>query len=314
MAHQGRVREAAPGSVTCRAGWSISPPHVDVMRAEESRRFLTAILYLNDSGGGETIFPGLDLTVAPAAGRMVVFPPLWLFPHAGLAPRDRPKYILHRYMWYEPSGNRGAGSDQSAGNRAPAARAARRCASGRGAGSGRRCAPDREASGGCDRRPVPRPRPRATASRASRCGGPMAVRISSLSIQRSANCPRVRYLSRNAVKPQQASCSTKPPALSITRASGRQTGERHRGAGSRPAAPPTCRWNRNGTAGAAAAAGWRAAARRLASNGPGCSAGGILNRSTWRKASGISSFSGTASKLAKRIVSMSARENISTTD
>ena len=29
---------------------------------------------------------------------------LWLFPHAGLAPRDRPKYILHRYMWYEPSG------------------------------------------------------------------------------------------------------------------------------------------------------------------------------------------------------------------
>ncbi len=66
----------------------------------ESRRFLTAILYLNDPGGGETVFPALDLTVTPAPGRMVVFPPLWLFPHAGLPPHDRPKYILHRYLWY----------------------------------------------------------------------------------------------------------------------------------------------------------------------------------------------------------------------
>jgi 2-oxoglutarate-Fe(II)-dependent oxygenase superfamily protein len=79
------------------------PPHVDVMTAAESRRFLTAILYLNDPGGGETTFPGLDLTVTPAPGRMLVFPPLWLFPHAGLPPRDRPKYILHRYLWY-PAG------------------------------------------------------------------------------------------------------------------------------------------------------------------------------------------------------------------
>ena len=76
------------------------PPHVDVMTALESRRFLTAILYLNEPGGGETVFPGLDLTVTPAAGRMVVFPPLWLFPHAGLPPRAHAKYILHRYLWY----------------------------------------------------------------------------------------------------------------------------------------------------------------------------------------------------------------------
>jgi hypothetical protein len=76
------------------------PTHVDVMTAGESRRFLTAILYLNDPGGGETIFPDLDLTVTPAPGRMVIFPPLWLFAHAGLPPRDRAKYILHRYLWY----------------------------------------------------------------------------------------------------------------------------------------------------------------------------------------------------------------------
>ena len=76
------------------------PPHVDVMAAEESRRFMTAILYLNEPGGGETVFPGLDLTVTPAPGRMLVFPPLWLFPHAGLPPTERAKYILHRYLWY----------------------------------------------------------------------------------------------------------------------------------------------------------------------------------------------------------------------
>lgn len=80
------------------------PVHVDVMSQEESRRFLTAILYLNSPGGGETTFPKLDISVAPAPGRMIVFPPLWLFPHAGLPPREQPKYILHRYMWYEPSG------------------------------------------------------------------------------------------------------------------------------------------------------------------------------------------------------------------
>jgi prolyl 4-hydroxylase len=92
-----RLKRYMPG------GQDHFPPHVDVTNAEESRRFLTAILYLNDPGGGETVFPGLDLQVTPAPGRMVIFPPLWLFPHAGLPPRDRPKYILHRYLWYPPA-------------------------------------------------------------------------------------------------------------------------------------------------------------------------------------------------------------------
>lgn len=80
------------------------PTHVDVMDSDQSKRFLTAILYLNEIAGGETVFPGLDITVTPAPGRMVIFPPLWLFPHAGLPPRDKPKYILHRYLWYPPGG------------------------------------------------------------------------------------------------------------------------------------------------------------------------------------------------------------------
>lgn len=79
------------------------PAHVDVMDDADSRRFITAILYLNDPGGGETSFPGLELSVAPEPGRLVVFPPLWLFPHAGQPPRTHAKYILHSYLWYPPA-------------------------------------------------------------------------------------------------------------------------------------------------------------------------------------------------------------------
>jgi prolyl 4-hydroxylase len=74
--------------------------HVDVMGQAAARRFMTAILYLNSVEGGETVFPELDVAVAPAPGKLVAFPPLWLFPHAGLSPRSDPKYILHTYLCY----------------------------------------------------------------------------------------------------------------------------------------------------------------------------------------------------------------------
>ena len=77
-------------------------PHVDVMDQTASYRMVTAILYLNVPGGGETVFPDLDVTIPPAVGRVVVFPPLWTFVHAGLPPRDGPKYIVHSYLWYPP--------------------------------------------------------------------------------------------------------------------------------------------------------------------------------------------------------------------
>ena len=48
-----RLKRYMPG------GQDRFPTHVDVTNSEESKRFLTAILYLNDPGGGETIFPGL---------------------------------------------------------------------------------------------------------------------------------------------------------------------------------------------------------------------------------------------------------------
>ena len=76
------------------------PPHVDVMGQNASRRFLAAMIYLNAPEAGETVFGDLDVTIRPAPGRMVCFPPLWLFPHEGRPPLVRPKYILNTYLCY----------------------------------------------------------------------------------------------------------------------------------------------------------------------------------------------------------------------
>jgi len=76
------------------------PPHVDVMDQRAARRFLAAMIYLNAPEAGETVFPHLNKTITPAPGRLVCFPPLWLFPHEGVAPRAGPKYILNTYLCY----------------------------------------------------------------------------------------------------------------------------------------------------------------------------------------------------------------------
>ena len=81
-------------------GRDLFPLHVDVMTQVAAKRFMTAIVYLNAPQGGETVFPHLNISVAPEVGKLLAFPPLWLFPHAGLAPRSQPKYILHTYLCY----------------------------------------------------------------------------------------------------------------------------------------------------------------------------------------------------------------------
>jgi hypothetical protein len=75
-------------------------PHVDVVDQLSARRFMTGMIYLNGPDGGETVFPDLGLSIAPARGQLLAFPPLWMFPHAGLPPRGAPKYIAHTYLCY----------------------------------------------------------------------------------------------------------------------------------------------------------------------------------------------------------------------
>lgn len=69
---------------------------------EVANRYLVFLWYLNDVGeGGETEFPQLDVKVAARAGRLLIFPPYWMYQHAGLAPRSNEKYILSTYLLFQ---------------------------------------------------------------------------------------------------------------------------------------------------------------------------------------------------------------------
>lgn len=77
------------------------PNHVDVGDHASARRFLAALLYLNDvDEGGETDFPLWGQQIRPQAGSVLVFPPLWPWLHAGRCTINQPKYILSTYLHY----------------------------------------------------------------------------------------------------------------------------------------------------------------------------------------------------------------------
>jgi len=64
-------------------------------------RYLVLLWYLNDvAEGGETVFPDLGVSIKPKAGRLLMFPPHWMFQHAGLPPISGDKYILSTYLLY----------------------------------------------------------------------------------------------------------------------------------------------------------------------------------------------------------------------
>lgn len=75
-------------------------PHFDSVH-EAANRYLVFLWYLNDvAEGGETEFAQLDLRVAARRGRLLMFPPYWMFQHAGLAPVSADKYILSTYLLF----------------------------------------------------------------------------------------------------------------------------------------------------------------------------------------------------------------------
>lgn len=66
-----------------------------------ANRYLVLLWYLNDVGeGGETVFRQLDVKVAAREGRLLMFPPYWMYQHAGLPPLDGEKYILSTYLLF----------------------------------------------------------------------------------------------------------------------------------------------------------------------------------------------------------------------
>lgn len=78
-------------------GW-----HIDVGDKASSSRFLVMFAYLNDvEKGGLTRFQSENnFTVQPKCGRIVIFPPMFMYPHIGEKPISGSKYILSTYVHY----------------------------------------------------------------------------------------------------------------------------------------------------------------------------------------------------------------------
>ena len=73
--------------------------HVDVKDYATARRFLAFFIYLNDvEEGGETEF--LFGRVKPKMGRLIMFPPMWPWFHAGQKPVSGTKYFIQSYCHY----------------------------------------------------------------------------------------------------------------------------------------------------------------------------------------------------------------------
>jgi hypothetical protein len=75
-------------------------PHFDSIDVV-SARYMVFLWYLNDvTEGGETEFCDLGIKIAPRTGRLLMFPPYWMFQHAGRPPVSNDKYILSTYLMF----------------------------------------------------------------------------------------------------------------------------------------------------------------------------------------------------------------------
>ncbi|MEO9078428.1 MAG: 2OG-Fe(II) oxygenase [Rhodanobacter sp.] len=75
-------------------------PHFDALDYT-CNRYMVFLWYLNDvDEGGETEFCDLGLRISARAGRLLMFPPYWMFQHAGLTPRSGDKYIISTYLLF----------------------------------------------------------------------------------------------------------------------------------------------------------------------------------------------------------------------
>jgi len=75
-------------------------PHFDALDYC-SNRYMVFLWYLNDvPEGGETEFCDLGLRIQARQGRLLMFPPYWMFQHAGLPPRSNDKYMISTYLLF----------------------------------------------------------------------------------------------------------------------------------------------------------------------------------------------------------------------
>lgn len=72
---------------------------VDIIDYETARRYLCFSWFLNSNPAGQYEF--LDLFIQPEAGKLVVYPPFWMFPYKKYLPVKEPQYILKTYLHYK---------------------------------------------------------------------------------------------------------------------------------------------------------------------------------------------------------------------
>lgn len=78
---------------------SVPTTKVDVSSYQDARRFLCFTWFLNNNNGGQVEF--LDLTIQPQQGKLLVYPPFWMYPHKNNPPVETPQYILTTYLHYK---------------------------------------------------------------------------------------------------------------------------------------------------------------------------------------------------------------------
>lgn len=76
--------------------------HVDASALKNSARILSAIIYLNTvEQGGETEFTNLNIKVQPKTGRLLFFPPMWMYPHRAIMPVSADKYTVNTFFTFD---------------------------------------------------------------------------------------------------------------------------------------------------------------------------------------------------------------------
>jgi len=75
-------------------------PHVDANDVNTNKRFLVFFLYLDEGEGGETLLYDQEMAVPRKPGRLLMFPPMWTYPHAGNMPIGKDKHIIGSYLHY----------------------------------------------------------------------------------------------------------------------------------------------------------------------------------------------------------------------
>jgi hypothetical protein len=72
---------------------------VDIKDYSSARRFLCFTWFLNENTAGQYEF--LDLFIQPEKGKVIIYPPFWMFPTKKFVPIKEPQYTLKTYLHYK---------------------------------------------------------------------------------------------------------------------------------------------------------------------------------------------------------------------